>query len=231
MPACRCLPAGLSPRARGNPPRGSARFATVGSIPACAGEPVCRRGRGRTTRVYPRVRGGTLWAVFLQRLSTGLSPRARGNRRFWLLKSPRRRSIPACAGEPWRRRLGVSRRTVYPRVRGGTASALVTAAGTAGLSPRARGNRVAPGASDESKGSIPACAGEPGCQHRESVVAGVYPRVRGGTGGRLHLHVLAQGLSPRARGNPMRGLVGSGDDRSIPACAGEPLRLEQPASR
>ena len=51
----------------------------------------------------------------------GLSPRVRGNRRGKGKRPARRRSIPACAGEPL---AGASVRRperVYPRVCGGTA--------------------------------------------------------------------------------------------------------------
>ena len=73
------------------------------------------------------------------------------------------------------------------------------------------------------KGSIPACAGEPGDGPRRAIQPWVYPRVCGGTG-----HVPCpvkgnSGLSPRVRGNlrpPGPPVAISG---SIPACAGEPL--------
>ena len=51
---------GLSPRVRGNPNILSAAAPLIGSIPACAGEPVAVPAPGRHTRVYPRVCGGTL---------------------------------------------------------------------------------------------------------------------------------------------------------------------------
>ena len=50
---------GLSPRVRGNPSAAPHRFASPGSIPACAGEPNSRVMRGAGARVYPRVCGGT----------------------------------------------------------------------------------------------------------------------------------------------------------------------------
>ena len=71
-------------------------------------------------------------------------------------------------------------------------------------------------------GSIPACAGEPvRCQpihHRSSV----YPRVCGGTSSGSRTSAQSTGLSPRVRGNHLRGADLSVADRSIPACAGEP---------
>ena len=50
---------GLSPRVRGNPPAASSASAVMGSIPACAGEPVGIAMPTSMMRVYPRVCGGT----------------------------------------------------------------------------------------------------------------------------------------------------------------------------
>ena len=112
---------GLSPRVRGNPLRLNLNLAAVGSIPACAGEPhppSPRRGSppvyprvcGGTPplghypaprrKVYPRVCGGTRRSVLDDRQREGLSPRVRGNPSASAYPTGRRRSIPACAGEP-----------------------------------------------------------------------------------------------------------------------------------
>ena len=71
-------------------------------------------------------------------------------------------------------------------------------------------------------GSIPASAGKPRDPMPWWPGQGVYPRVRGearaeGFGLRCH-----QGLSPRPRGSPGRGLADSHQDGSIPASAGKP---------
>ena len=91
---------GLSPRARGNRVDRARRPGAEGSIPACAGEPFCSAANWRTSRVYPRVRGGTYSAAKPPKLGKGLSPRARGNPKVMLPPVPVLRSIPACAGEP-----------------------------------------------------------------------------------------------------------------------------------
>ena len=73
--------AGLSPRMRGNRSTGRSFRATLGSIPAYAGEPRCA-GVGRWSKeVYPRVCGGTSNPDLAANSSAGLSPRMRGNRR------------------------------------------------------------------------------------------------------------------------------------------------------
>ena len=72
---------GLSPRVRGNPGVALVLLLGVGSIPACAGEPLRRRVHTVKVRVYPRVCGGT-------EADDGGDPVVSG-------------SIPACAGEPY----------------------------------------------------------------------------------------------------------------------------------
>ena len=71
-------------------------------------------------------------------------------------------------------------------------------------------------------GSIPACAGEPGCPDRTGRRAWVYPRVCGGTTVRSTCLEILQGLSPRVRGNRHIRYEPSASGGSIPACAGEP---------
>ena len=118
---------GLSPRVRGNlvlPQRNRPR---VRSIPACAGEPPPYQLVSQLFAVYPRVCGGTLDRLGvdlrLRGLSrvcggtgatsvetakeNGLSPRVRGNRGIALASDRRIGSIPACAGEPFQRRVNV----------------------------------------------------------------------------------------------------------------------------
>ena len=71
---------GLSPRVRGNPPATGYMVADLGSIPACAGEPVMACIQWQMRTVYPRVCGGTMLVGTVARLRRGLSPRVRGNR-------------------------------------------------------------------------------------------------------------------------------------------------------
>ena len=112
---------GLSPRVRGNPPCCRGRPTRSGSIPACAGEPLDRSFVDPLRQVYPRVCGGTRRVAHTSAQSIGLSPRVRGNRGGHSSGRGRRRSIPACAGEPLHTSLFVLIREVYPRVCGGTA--------------------------------------------------------------------------------------------------------------
>ena len=153
--------AGLSPRVRGNPSRRDASSHHPGSIPACAGEPTAARLPTAMRAVYPRVCGGTHEMVGFGGLAAGLSPRVRGNRRPGNWSAIIARSIPACAGEPASRRFSPAGQPVYPRVCGGTPSGGRNLYANAGLSPRVRGNPLAPPPRTSTPRSIPACAGEP----------------------------------------------------------------------
>ena len=71
--------------------------------------------------------------------------------------------------------------------------------------------------------SIPACAGEPSFADAKQDDGRVYPRVCGGTPGRVPARGRLHGLSPRVRGNHAAGRGYGGGGGSIPACAGEPV--------
>ena len=175
------------------------------------------------SEVYPRVCGGTINALRSVALGTGLSPRVRGNRGPGDQGRLYRGSIPACAGEPTPWHTSTCSATVYPRVCGGTQAPVVSEHSMNGLSPRVRGNHRPERSITKSHGSIPACAGEPqerlGVHHQVQV----YPRVCGGTSAAGRADASQCGLSPRVRGNLMPARLGSDPQRSIPACAGEPV--------
>ena len=152
----------------------------------------------------------------------GLSPRVRGNRWTTPKLPPNGRSIPACAGEP----IGVisssTMASVYPRVCGGTSPSAPVPVSARGLSPRVRGNPVPLLRMTRSRGSIPACAGEPLLSRLFSSSVPVYPRVCGGTVKSGRKGLPGTGLSPRVRGNHYIGNLRHIGIWSIPACAGEP---------
>ena len=193
---------GLSPRVRGNPFLSTSIAVFVGSIPACAGEPVTRSPSSIVLRVYPRVCGGTYIFYAPDGEIAGLSPRVRGNPLADLSGTHYKGSIPACAGEPSiLTRVGCISQ-VYPRVCGGTPRRCGYGCSPGGLSPRVRGNQISPNRPGPLLRSIPACAGEPP-EHPESpFFCEVYPRVCGGTRFRPPLTNHCEGLSPRVRGNP-----------------------------
>ena len=152
----------------------------------------------------------------------GLSPRVRGNPAGATAGPAPVGSIPACAGEPQPGSPAAAGRTVYPRVCGGTQPTSVSTVGDLGLSPRVRGNRFSSARTPTKMRSIPACAGEPDPSACPGTFCTVYPRVCGGTDFRERGRRVVEGLSPRVRGNLLRGAPGGVRSRSIPACAGEP---------
>ena len=213
---------GLSPRVRGNLDVLDVLDARVRSIPACAGEPAATAFQVMMMRVYPRVCGGTCVLARRGARPSGLSPRVRGNRSPDDVLRVIRRSIPACAGEPTWWMPSSPRSRVYPRVCGGTGFKSSSNSMSPGLSPRVRGNRANNPDILQGVGSIPACAGEPADPAAAISDDQVYPRVCGGTRGRVLRCKGVRGLSPRVRGNLRRLLVHGLPVGSIPACAGEP---------
>ena len=97
-----------------------------------------------------------------------------------------------------------------------------------GLSPRVRGNRRPTSVAKWVRGSIPACAGEPGTMMVRCSGDEVYPRVCGGTARSNRAMSSVHGLSPRVRGNQHLAQGCGHRVGSIPACAGEPPRCPGP---
>ncbi len=171
---------GLSPRVRGSPGIERADHLGAGSIPACAGEPVFKCCPVPRFRVYPRVCGGARGSDDRPIALTGLSPRVRGSLVLSVDRQRNQGSIPACAGEPSRKRTGISWHRVYPRVCGGALTQTDRHFLAPGLSPRVRGSHRHNTRRVALSGSIPACAGEPSSQYPASCLERVYPRVCGG---------------------------------------------------
>ena len=113
---------GLSPRVRGNPIKDWNNAGLPRSIPACAGEPGTYTLTKSSSKVYPRVCGGTGYSRALGADPAGLSPRVRGNPTNTRPIPGLRGSIPACAGEPAIPLPYLLSGQVYPRVCGGTAT-------------------------------------------------------------------------------------------------------------
>ena len=222
---------GLSPRVRGNRHRENSSYDLERSIPACTGEPWAEDGQRADPEVYPRVYGGTpLWGG-LRVSQAGLSPRVRGNRIRGGLCGYGSRSIPACTGEPVEAWAASNPIRVYPRVYGGTAVKTIRIIGGTGLSPRVRGNPRAAYVALHLQRSIPACTGEPALSTGLGRAPTVYPRVYGGTSACPGSIRWGWGLSPRVRGNPVDDVDGTTDQRSIPACTGEPTQPKTKALR
>ena len=110
----------------------------------------------------------------------------------------------------------------YPRGRGGTITCSFGSLAPAGLSPRARGNRIGVQLPLLPYRPIPAGAGEPDSGPADQMRTTAYPRGRGGTTFLRALERAGRGLSPRARGNPIKTAAKPKSVGPIPAGAGEP---------
>ena len=159
--SCSAPAGGLSPRVRGNPLVVDLEAVRGGPIPASAGEPSDCARKGKSRRAYPRECGGTPRARLARRVSTGLSPRVRGNHPDPVRRAGRRGPIPASAGEPSMLRCCEAQRRAYPRECGGTDADADLLTLYPGLSPRVRGNHWNGIRPQAGIGPIPASAGEP----------------------------------------------------------------------
>ena len=217
---------GPSPRVRGIHAGSPLGRHGQGSIPACAGNPSARSPESRTARVHPRVCGESKCCPRSRRRARGPSPRVRG-----ILspadRPPRRlRSIPACAGNPSASAGPAPSSRVHPRVCGESGTNLVYAALQQGPSPRVRGILLDALVQPLVLGSIPACAGNPRNALRGGRQLWVHPRVCGESRDNPLGPLRDKGPSPRVRGI----LIGPGGLvlalGSIPACAGNPERMD-----
>ena len=216
---------GLSP-----PTRGILRKAAIiaplrRSIPAYAGDPCRRRMRWIEWEVYPRLRGGSTLVCRCICSDQGLSPPTRGIRIFTDSFPAKERSIPAYAGDPPPHLRALQGGGVYPRLRGGSRAKSSAEGRVIGLSPPTRGIPNVPARCPNCAGSIPAYAGDPDMGRTSVCPVSVYPRLRGGS--RPAHAVVRQivGLSPPTRGIRKPSSAASLVAGSIPAYAGDPIRL------
>ena len=152
---------GLSPRVRGNPFQSVRILQRRGPIPACAGQPDDFIDNAIGMGAYPRVCGATGGLPGTVGGAEGLSPRVRGNLQRDFIIHAVAGPIPACAGQPVRRRIPARECGAYPRVCGATQILINGLCHFAGLSPRVRGNPSAVYSTCTPGGPIPACAGQP----------------------------------------------------------------------
>ena len=172
--------------------------------------------------VHPRVCGEPAGSGPVNRPWMGPSPRVRGTRPCRPSARARRRSIPACAGNPIAPASPCSADGVHPRVCGEPDRCGFLAQIGPGPSPRVRGTRGAAGAAVGRRGSIPACAGNPGRRGHDPATRAVHPRVCGEPAVQSSALVPRSGPSPRVRGTPGGRTRSDPASGSIPACAGNP---------
>ena len=193
---------GLSPLARGNRRISYHHVLRKGPIPARAGQPGGEDGEHGAFRAYPRSRGATVQGLPSVFSSRGLSPLARGNLLQAVLERAGAGPIPARAGQPVDTLACGHTPWAYPRSRGATTTLTPAPSMAWGLSPLARGNRIARPDGCLRGGPIPARAGQP-------MSDGSYQPP-------------CSGLSPLARGNHQAAVDRRTEEGPIPARAGQP---------
>ncbi len=177
----------------------SARF-----IPAGAGNTPGVARRAADHSVYPRWRGEHFSARRNIPAHAGLSPLARGTPGAGVPDDPPKRFIPAGAGNTSNASGSLSAPPVYPRRRGEHPLVRQVWRRKTGLSPLARGTLSAISETVSSTRFIPAGAGNTLSVEHSPGDSSVYPRWRGehcamSPGGWCRC-----GLSPLARGTPIR---------------------------
>ncbi len=152
------VPVSTEPRARSAP-----RFPLTGSatrqgcgarqwktwsrfIPACAGNTAPRHDGQRHKTVHPRVCGEHFEMNGGRSPLRGSSPRVRGTREWRGRCRPRRRFIPACAGNTTRSWRHFTQTSVHPRVCGEHVTEYPDGYIRVGSSPRVRGTQHETGA-------------------------------------------------------------------------------------
>ena len=222
---------GSSPRVRGTQTADQVALLADRFIPACAGNSVRSRPRGRR--------------------SPGSSPRVRGTRVQPFVEVGPHRFIPACAGNSRSGGRGRGGVPVHPRVCGELVGRETEYHDSLGSSPRVRGTRPACCRIRRCRRFIPACAGNshqpPPCLNGPAVhprvcgelraasrigtvTVGSSPRVRGTRSAVDFAAFHRAGSSPRVRGTPDRAERRHAAARFIPACAGNsPARRGRPS--
>ena len=195
------------------------------SIPAHAGE---TREHGRRTirnTVHPRTCGGNVPIPGTKHGLPGPSPHMRGKpqRRPYHLGTGR--SIPAHAGETTSCPTLPDNIAVHPRTCGGNGLQGDRYIREWGPSPHMRGKPTSPARTPGRTRSIPAHAGETLCSRVRTCHLTVHPRTCGGNMKSWLTPPWIMGPSPHMRGKPQPQVDARIRSRSIPAHAGETLRV------
>ncbi len=190
--------------------------------------------------VHPRVCGERLPDHKLARLTSGSSPRVRGTRYARPSIRPPSRFIPACAGNARPGASGAASSAVHPACAGNASTAaampnsspvhprvcgersdpLTSTRTGIGSSPRVRGTRQGSRRMGSQVRFIPACAGNAVPRPPGWHPPPVHPRVCGERGTACQRTTSGGGSSPRVRGTHRQHPSRFGQDRFIPACAG-----------
>ena len=148
-------------------------------IPAYAGNSDSGISRRRTESVHPRLRGELVNCVNESGLYAGSSPLTRGTQFRGLVKSGRRRFIPAYAGNSGNQPHQFPGRTVHPRLRGELLVSCGLPMLRLGSSPLTRGTLYVSRVVKREIRFIPAYAGNSSQREIASSIKTVHPRLRG----------------------------------------------------
>ena len=151
----------------------------LGIIPAYAGNTLFVRACNYCMRDHPRVCGEHLGCLRILVPTQGSSPRMRGTPTIRPVECPRRRIIPAYAGNTRRRLCWFLSPRDHPRVCGEHPMAFAAPEPTVGSSPRMRGTHQMTGNQVSIQGIIPAYAGNTRREIRLPHLRRDHPRVCG----------------------------------------------------
>ncbi len=191
---------GSSPRSRGTPAIKNKASVLDRFIPALAGNTAGRFHRPESGPVHPRARGEHRISGDPRIAVDGSSPRSRGTRSIGLFRPPRRRFIPALAGN------------TLAKTNGNGAGG--------GSSPRSRGTPVSMFDLDQATRFIPALAGNTCSACPPATWCPVHPRARGEHSRKSGKSHQDRGSSPRSRGTQPARRSAAHVVRFIPALAG-----------
>ncbi len=204
MATVTACPGGLSPLARGTPPLRSSTRSISRFIPAGAGNSRSILLALFRLAVYPRWRGELCIKTSVKNFAVGLSPLARGTRTRDAPRFVGTRFIPAGAGNSHHDARATRQGSVYPRWRGELRRKRMRSPMVIGLSPLARGTLLQRRTADGLARFIPAGAGNSGTGPALTGGGSVYPRWRGELAALTVASFFQYGLSPLARGTPIR---------------------------
>ena len=155
-------------------------------------------------------------------LRWGLSPLARGNPISAAQKRERTGPIPARTGQPLVSWPCLWQSGAYPRSHGATKDENCPRYPRRGLSPLARGNQKLAILAQKLLRPIPARTGQPRWWVLRAARGGAYPRSHGATWICCYYLRRRYGLSPLARGNPLKSAIAKSNTGPIPARTGQP---------
>ncbi len=211
---------GSSPHSRGTQSVGHGAGRRQRFIPALAGNTVRVPSLAPKFPVHPRTRGEHLDAAVDAAIHFGSSPHSRGTQTPQCDATPRRRFIPALAGNtsaPAKRR---ACQAVHPRTRGEHQDAGFDLHVIGGSSPHPRGTRVVEERAHARFRFIPAPAGNTRPRPRPPEAEPVHPRTRGEHCSCSTACAALPGSSPHPRGTHKAPDGVRSPNRFIPAPAG-----------